>query len=93
MNRLPSNELTNDSERYCAEWRAIADKLESALDCTVIAFDPGFLLCPLEGRSTCNIPMWVARKVIGLSESTDDVVAAVESCIDVLAPKPWPKDE
>ena len=68
MNKLPSGEMTNDSERYCDEWRAIADKLESALECKVIAFDPGFLLCP-RGGSTCNIPMWVARKVIGLSQT------------------------
>jgi hypothetical protein len=71
MNKLPSGELTEDSDRYCAEWRAIADKLESALSCKVIGFDPGFLIHPLEGRSTCNLPMWVARKIIGLVESSE----------------------
>lgn len=68
---LPDGSTTTNDEQYIREWQSTAQRIERALDVTVIASNPGFQIADKDGAVT-SVPMWLVRKIIGITEERDE---------------------
>ncbi len=78
--KLPDGTTTLSPEKYVAAWRALAAPIERALECKVMAFDPGFLF-DLGGGRSLDLPADVVRK---LGERLEDLELRLSSAEDAL---------
>ncbi len=67
--KLPDSTTTLSPQKYGEAWRALAAPIERALECKVMAFDPGFLF-DLGGGRSLDLPADVVRK---LGERLEDL--------------------
>lgn len=74
---LPDGATTTNEVQYIREWQSTAQRIERALDVTVISSNPGFQIADKDGAVT-SIPMWLVSKIIGITEARDE--ARMEVC-------------
>lgn len=68
---LPNGVTTTNENQYICDWQSLAQTIERGLDVTVLASNPGFQIGDKDGAVT-SIPMWLVRKIIGITEERDE---------------------
>ena len=77
---LPDGATTTNEEQYVREWQSTAQRIERALDVTVISSNPGFQIADKDGAVT-SVPIWLVRKIIGITEERDE--AQRDACVNM----------
>ena len=79
--RLPDGSPAENPEEFAKEWQKFIDPLEKGLGVRVLGFDPGFSITDADGKGSCELPMWMAKKIINVikyhsyvEDSKEDVI-------------------
>lgn len=75
--RMPNGTVTNSETDYILAWSKMSRKLERILDCRVLGFDPNFLIAPDINAKACELPFWLAEKIIKMGDF-------IKTCEDVI---------
>ena len=67
--KTPDSACTTIGKRYVREWKALGSVIERKLGVRVVAFDPGFAICTSDGKDSCDLPLWLARKIAGMEDA------------------------
>ena len=64
--QLPSGKTTRSIFRYLREWNGLAQPVDRALGCYIIATDPGLYLCVRGASMGFVLPVSVAQRILEL---------------------------
>jgi hypothetical protein len=69
--RLPNQKSTTDIDEFTKAWDALVLPLATALNVTVISFDPGICVVDKErvAGPSVTLPVWLVERIIKLKET------------------------